>query len=124
MLAGTVAFASMVEAWDAEKSSALALEAIEGRTLLEADNGLFWMGAVLTLVIADHPAAVSLWDETLAQAHRNGSLFSRLSVTLWDGCFKLVRGELADAEESLTSNMRPGGTGVCRGEPLNIGGQM
>lgn len=105
MLAGTVAFASMVEAWDAEKSSALALEAIEGRTLLEADNGLFWMGAVLTLVIADHPAAVSLWDETLAQAHRNGSLFSRLSVTLWDGCFKLVRGELADAEESLTSNM-------------------
>ena len=105
MLAGTVAFASMVEAWDAGRAAALALEAMEGGLLLEADNGLFWMGAMLTLVVADHPEAPRLWDQTLAQAHRNGSLFSRLSVTLWDGCFKLVRGELAEAEESLRSNM-------------------
>ena len=78
---------------------------MEGRTLLEADNGLFWMGAMLTLVLADRPEAQSLWEDTLAEAHRNGSLFSRLSVSLWDGCFKLLQGELAEAEENLTSNL-------------------
>ena len=86
--------------------SELALDAMEGGTLLEADNGLFWMGAMLTLVVADRPETCPLWEQTIAQAHRNGSLFSRLSVTLWDGCFKLVRGELAEAEESLLSQPR------------------
>jgi DNA-binding CsgD family transcriptional regulator len=46
-----------------------------------------------------------LWEQTIAQAHRNGSLFSRLSISLWDGAFKLAQGELAEAEESLTTNM-------------------
>jgi ATP/maltotriose-dependent transcriptional regulator MalT len=78
---------------------------MEGGTLLEADNGVFWMGAILTLVVADRPEALPMWDQTMAEAHRNGSVFSRLSVTLWDGCLKLVRGELAEAEESLTSNL-------------------
>jgi DNA-binding NarL/FixJ family response regulator len=105
MLAGTVAFGWMVDGDDADAASQLALKAIEGGTLLEEDNGLFWMGAILTLVVADHPEADALWEETLAQAHRNGSLFSRLSVSLWDGCFKLLHGELAVAEESLLSNV-------------------
>jgi DNA-binding NarL/FixJ family response regulator len=105
MLAGTVAFGWMKDGDDAKGASELALKAMEGGTLLEADNGLFWMGAMLTLVVADRPEAEPLWEETLAQAHRNGSLFSRLSVSLWDGCFKLVQGELAVAEESLMSNL-------------------
>ncbi len=95
----------MVDAGDAEAASELALRAMEGGTLLEADNGLFWMGAILTLVVADRPETVPLWEQTMAEAHRNGSLFSRLSVSLWDGCLKLVRGELAEAEESLLSNL-------------------
>jgi DNA-binding NarL/FixJ family response regulator len=105
MLAAGVAFSWMVDAGDAGAASELALKAIEGGTLLESDNGLFWMGAVLTLFIADRPEAEPVWEETVAQAHRNGSLFSRLSVSLWDGCFKLVQGELAVAEESLLSNL-------------------
>jgi DNA-binding CsgD family transcriptional regulator len=105
MLAATVAFAWMADAGDAGAASELALEAMEGDTLLEADNGLFWMGAMLTLVVADRPETRSLWEQTMAQAHRNGSLFSRLSVSLWDGCFKLVEGELAEAKESLSSNL-------------------
>ena len=105
MLTATAAFACMVAAGDAEAAAELALKAMEHGTLLEADNGLFWMGAMLTLVVADRPEALPLWDQTMAQAHSNGSLFSRLSVTLWDGCFKLVRGELADAEEALASNL-------------------
>jgi DNA-binding NarL/FixJ family response regulator len=105
MLAATVAFGCMVDADDAEQAAELALKAMEGGTLLDADNGLFWMGAMLTLVMADRPEANPLWEQTLAQAHRNGSLFSRLSVSLWDGCFKLMQGELAVAEESLRSNL-------------------
>jgi DNA-binding CsgD family transcriptional regulator len=105
MLAAGVAFSWMVDGGDADRASEHALKAIEGGTLLETDNGLFWMGAMLTLFIADRLEAEPLWEETLAQAHRNGSLFSRLSVSLWDGCFKLVQGELAVAEESLLSNL-------------------
>ena len=44
------------------RASELALNAMEGGTLLEADNGLFWMGAMLTLVVADRPEAVPLWE--------------------------------------------------------------
>jgi ATP/maltotriose-dependent transcriptional regulator MalT len=105
MLAAMVAFAWMVDGGPAAGAAELALKAMEGRTLLEADNGLFWMAAMLTLVLADRPEAQSLWEDTLAEAHRNGSLFSRLSVSLWDGCFKLLQGELAEAEENLTSNL-------------------
>jgi DNA-binding NarL/FixJ family response regulator len=105
MLAATVAFAWMAAGGDAHGASELALKAIEGGTLLESDTGVFWMGAIITLVVADRPEAAGLWEETIAQAHRNGSLFSRLSVTLWDGCFKLVEGELAEAEESLLANL-------------------
>jgi DNA-binding CsgD family transcriptional regulator len=105
MLAAIVAFSWMVEGRDALAASELALSAMEGGTLLDEDNGVFWMGAMVTLVVADRPEAMPLWEQTMAQAHRNGSLFSRLSVSLWDGCFKLMQGELAEAEESLSTNL-------------------
>ena len=44
MLAAMVAFAWMVDGGPAAGAAELALKAMEGRTLLEADNGLFWMG--------------------------------------------------------------------------------
>jgi DNA-binding CsgD family transcriptional regulator len=105
MLAATTAYAAMVDAGPMDRAVELALHAMEGGTLLESDNGLFWMAAMLTLVIADRPESGPLWEQTLAQAHRNGSLFSRLSMSLWDGAFKLAQGELAEAEELLTSNL-------------------
>jgi DNA-binding CsgD family transcriptional regulator len=105
MLAATTAYAAMVDAGPADRAVELALHAMEGGTLLENDNGLFWMAAMLALVIADRPEAGPLWEQTLAQAHRNGSLFSRLSMSLWDGAFKLAQGELAEAEELLTDNL-------------------
>ena len=58
----TVAFGWMIDAGDAEAASELALNAMEGGTLLEADNGVFWMGAMLTLVVADRPETLPLWD--------------------------------------------------------------
>jgi DNA-binding NarL/FixJ family response regulator len=105
MLAATAAFAAMVSAGPRERAVEQALHSMGGGTLLESDNGLFWMGAMLTLAIADHPATGPLWEQTIAQAHRNGSLFSQLSISLWDGAFKLAQGELAEAEESLTNNL-------------------
>jgi DNA-binding CsgD family transcriptional regulator len=60
---------------------------------------------MLTLAVADRPETGPLWEQTIAEAHRNGSLFSRLSISLWDGAFKLAAGELGEAEESLTTNL-------------------
>jgi len=105
MLAATTAFAAMVGAGPRQRAVELALHAMEDGTLLETDNGLFWMGAMLALSVADSPEAGPLWEETMAQAHRNGSLFSQLSMSLWNGAFKLLRGELAEAQESLTDNL-------------------
>jgi DNA-binding NarL/FixJ family response regulator len=105
MLAACTAYGCMTDLGPRERAVELALGAMEGGTLLEGDNGVFWMAAMLALVIADSPESVPLWEQTLAQAHRNGSLFSRLSMSLWDGAFKLAQGELADAEESLRNNL-------------------
>ena len=49
-----------------ERAVSLALSAIEGETLLEADNGLFWMAAMLALVVADNPEAGALWERVVA----------------------------------------------------------
>ena len=109
MLAATTAYSCMCDAGSRERAVELALHAMDGGTLLEEDNGLFWMAAMLALAVADRPETGPLWEQTLAQAHRNGSLFSRLSMSLWDGAFKLAAGELADAEESLTTNLEETG---------------
>jgi DNA-binding NarL/FixJ family response regulator len=105
MLAAGVAFELMTRGEDRERAVRLALRSVEDGSLFEADNGLFWMAAILALANADHPDTRPLWEETLAHAHRNGSLFSQLSMSLWDGAFKLAQGELAEAEESLETNL-------------------
>jgi DNA-binding NarL/FixJ family response regulator len=104
MLASMVAFELMTRGESRERAVRLALRSVEGGVLFEADNGLFWMAAVLALAHADDPRTRPLWEATLAHAHRSGSLFSKLSMSLWDGAFKLAQGELAEAEESLRAN--------------------
>jgi DNA-binding NarL/FixJ family response regulator len=105
MLAAATAYACMADLGPRERAVSLALSAIEGETLLEADNGLFWMAAMLALVAADNPEAGALWARVVARAHRNGSLFSSLSMSLWDGAFQLAQGELSEAERLLRSNI-------------------
>jgi DNA-binding NarL/FixJ family response regulator len=105
MLAGATAFGLMGLGRSRERTVELALHSVEDRSLFEADNGLFWMAATLVLANADHPEMPALWAETLDHAHRNGSLFSQLSMSLWDGAFKLAQGELAEAEELLRTNL-------------------
>jgi hypothetical protein len=85
MLASAIAFGLMRQGRSRERAVELALHALEDGALYEADNGLFWMGAILALANADHPDTPALWAETMDHAHRNGSLFSQLSMSLWDG---------------------------------------
>jgi len=105
MLAAATAFGLMKLGQSRERTVELALHSMADRALFEADNGLFWMAATLVLANADDPAMPALWAETLEHAHKNGSLFSQLSMSLWNGAFKLAQGELDEAEELLRTNL-------------------
>src|SRR5690242_18276555 len=52
--------------------------------------------------MADLDDALAQWDRLRERAHRGGSLLGILTVGLWRGFTLLWRGELLDAEESLT----------------------
>ena len=80
---------------------ALALEALERGSLIERENGVFSISAILTLALADRDDAIAWWDASLEAAHRNGSLFAVASVHLFYGMALLWRGDLAGAAEML-----------------------
>jgi tetratricopeptide (TPR) repeat protein len=82
---------------------ALALEALERGDLIERENGLFSISAILVLGLADREEAVEALDGSLEAAHRNGSLFSVASVHLFYGITLLWRGDLGGAREMLTT---------------------
>jgi DNA-binding CsgD family transcriptional regulator len=52
-------------------------------------------------VVTDRPEVTEIWGQTLAAAHRRGSLLSASSTHLWHGFSHLRRGDLAAAEESI-----------------------
>jgi DNA-binding NarL/FixJ family response regulator len=85
----------------AEQAVPLALSALDGLTLLHADNGLLTVSAAIVADLADRPEGMTVWDDALADAHRRGSLFLLLTVHLWRGWALLARGELAEAEASI-----------------------
>jgi DNA-binding CsgD family transcriptional regulator len=85
----------------AEDCAELALAALAGGQLLETDTPLLGLVAILTLVLADRDEADAAWDEALAIAHRQGSLFSLSGINLWRGFTLHRRGELAEAEDLL-----------------------
>ncbi len=80
----------------------LARAALADGTLIDADPGLFPVAAITVLVMADLDEALVEWDRLRERAHRGGSLLGILTVGLWRGFTLLWRGELLDAEESLT----------------------
>ena len=80
---------------------ALVERACADGTLVEEDDGLFTVVAVLMYATADSEQAVLLADEILARAHRKGSQFGVLGVALWRGYALLRRGELADSTASF-----------------------
>ena len=95
-----------VTAWDwsldngpADACAALAREALEGGTLIEADNGLFPVPAAAVLAVAESDEGLRAFDALLENAHRSG-LFAALTADLWRGWALMVQGDLAEAEQS------------------------
>ncbi len=105
MLTSLTAYAWANGDGDAEHCAALALEALEDGVLLEADNGLFWVTALVVLIYADLEQAPDIWSEAREIAHARGSLFMVLTVNLWRGFDLMRRGDLGQAEESLVSGL-------------------
>jgi DNA-binding CsgD family transcriptional regulator len=85
----------------ADECCRLALEALERGDLIERENGLFSISAIVVLGLADRDAAIDALDASLEAAHRNGSLFSIASVHLFYGMTLLWRGDLEGAREML-----------------------
>ncbi len=104
MLAAVAAHDWMLSGGPSDACSELALQALAGGELVAADNGLLGVTAIVVLAVADRDEAMEVWEYSLADAYRRGSLLSKKSVTLWRGFTQYWRGELADAEESLRSS--------------------
>jgi DNA-binding CsgD family transcriptional regulator/tetratricopeptide (TPR) repeat protein len=79
----------------------LSKRALADGSLIDEDDGLFFVAAVYPLAIADRSEALEAWDMLLAQAHVRGSLFTVLTAHLFRGQTMFLRGELAEAEESI-----------------------
>ena len=67
-------------------------------TLLEEDEGLFTVVVLMVLTMADRPEAFDYAERMVERAHRRGSQFGMLAVSLWRGWMYLCRGELVDAD--------------------------
>jgi DNA-binding CsgD family transcriptional regulator/tetratricopeptide (TPR) repeat protein len=102
MLAAAAAWNWALTGGSAEECSRLALEALADGVLLAADPAFTTVVAAVVLVLADREEALEVWDEMMADAHRRGSLFGALGVHLWRGWTLTHRGELGEAEASLT----------------------
>ena len=85
----------------ADRTCAIALDALAGGTLIDAENGYFTVGAIVPLVSAEREEASDVWDACFADAHRRGSLFAAMGAHMWHGWTLLRRGALIEAEESL-----------------------
>ena len=102
MLAAVVSRQWAYAGGSADECAQLALDALEGGDLMEADSGAFLaITAILTLVRADRPEADDYWEELRRKSRLSGSLAAKVGSSLWGGYVCLRRGELDDAEESL-----------------------
>ena len=87
---------------DAAACCALALDALERGGLIEHENGVFSVPAIITLALADRDEAITWLDASLASAHQDGSLFAVASMHLFYGVTLLWRGDLAGAFAMLS----------------------
>jgi DNA-binding CsgD family transcriptional regulator len=101
VLAAATAYAWANVGGRAEECVALAREALDGETLFDFDDGLFWVPAMLVLIYADSADRSKIWDEARAIAYGRGSLFTVMTVDLWRGFDLLRRGDLEQAEQSI-----------------------
>jgi DNA-binding CsgD family transcriptional regulator len=105
----------------ARDCAAMALAALGGGQLIEADTPLLGLAAIMVLVLADRDEADAAWDDALAVAQRQGSLFSLSAISLWRGFTMSRRGELAEAEELLRTALDEGNLFGYAGIPVQAG---
>jgi DNA-binding CsgD family transcriptional regulator len=101
MLAAIAAIAWTYAGRPAEECAEMALAALAGGELIEADTAVVGLGLILHLVFADREEASIALDEALAVARHRGSLFSLSVIHTWRGFMLYRRGELAEAEDEL-----------------------
>jgi tetratricopeptide (TPR) repeat protein len=121
MLAATLAWEVACAGTDRDRAVELARFALAGDRLFAVDSGLFWVVAANARMVADDDLG-DFWERARAQAHARGSLFTALSVNLWQGLWQWRRGELADAvacfEAMLEQERMWGGSGTGRSYAL------
>ena len=121
MLAATLAWEVACAGTDRDRAVELARFALRDDRLFVVDSGLFWVVAANARMIADDDLG-DFWERARAQAHARGSLFTALSVNLWQGLWQWRRGELADAvacfEAMLEQEHMWGGSGTGRAYAL------
>ena len=77
----------------------LARRALSGGTLLEEENGGGpFILASMVLTMADLDEAMAVYDASLAQAHRRGSVFALAAARIFRAQALVFRGDLAEAE--------------------------
>lgn len=125
MLAATIALEKALDGADRERAVGMARFALEGDRLLAVDDGLFWINAAAVRTLADDDIG-DFWSRARAVGRARGSLFTMLSISLWEGFWQWRRGELHEALACLRHGLEQdrmwGGTGV--GEPFALGFQI
>ncbi|HYJ74184.1 MAG TPA: BTAD domain-containing putative transcriptional regulator [Kineosporiaceae bacterium] len=123
MLAATLAWEVACAGADRGRAVELARFALREDRLLAVDSGLFWVVAANARMLADDDLG-DFWERARAQAHARGSLFTALSVNLWQGLWQWRRGELAEAvacfEAMLEQDRMWGGSGTGRDYALSF----
>jgi DNA-binding CsgD family transcriptional regulator len=105
MLAAATAFDWAATGGEREQCVALAQSAVADEELMNFDNGLLWVSATTVLVFAETGDPDGAWERGLRTAHRRGSLFTALSVHLWQGWTMRYHGQLAEAETSIMQSL-------------------
>jgi DNA-binding CsgD family transcriptional regulator/tetratricopeptide (TPR) repeat protein len=101
MLAAVAALEWAYSCGPADRCAELALHALSGGQLLEFENGFLSVPPTVVLTMADRDEAPRAWEDSLAEAHRRGALFSASAIRLWHGYTLAWRGDLEEAERSV-----------------------
>jgi DNA-binding CsgD family transcriptional regulator len=104
----------------ADVAVALARRALADGNLMRADNGSGpFIDATIVLTMADLDEALEIYEQSLAEAYRQGSLFALAAAKIFRAQVLLYRGELAEAEAELREGADPreawGGMAVAPG---------
>ena len=107
---------------------AIARDAVEDGTLIQADSGISPVAAAVIYTVADRPEATAHWEQCLAYANRGGSLFATLTVHIWGAWTLYEQGEVPDAEQAIRAGQEetrlwgvtPAGTAQAAGMVTSV----